>query len=342
MTGTCDYPVPLRPWACPDARRLLRADAPRADWLAFRRTGIGSSDASAVLGLSKWSSPYAVWADKLGLSPETPDNDAMELGRLLEPLIADRWAERSGIPVVKAGLMVSRERAWQMASVDRIAGCGGLVEIKTLSHRVAHEWDDGQVPDHAEAQSQHQLAVTGRSHVHVVGLQDGRTWLERVVDRDDALIEDMTKVERHFWIEYVLPKVEPPIDGSQSTTEVLNARWEGLGEEAELPREAVAMLEARRDLGAQIVAAKGRQDELDNRLRQLMGDHAVGLIPGVDKPVTYKRNGTFRGKAFAEDHPLLVEQLTVQRPALDVEALKRDYPQLYTKYRSRVLRVPVI
>jgi len=38
----------------------------RQEWLQERRKGIGGSDAAAVLGLSKWKTPYALWLKKTG------------------------------------------------------------------------------------------------------------------------------------------------------------------------------------------------------------------------------------------------------------------------------------
>lgn len=37
------------------------------EWLAFRRKGIGASDAAAVLGLSKWTTNVELWEEKVGL-----------------------------------------------------------------------------------------------------------------------------------------------------------------------------------------------------------------------------------------------------------------------------------
>ena len=43
-------------------------------WLAHRRNAIGGSDAASIIGLNQWSSPYTVWADKLGKLPPKEDN----------------------------------------------------------------------------------------------------------------------------------------------------------------------------------------------------------------------------------------------------------------------------
>lgn len=328
---------------------MLRADAPREEWLRHRAAGIGSSDASAVLGLNRWSSPYVVWAEKRGLLPPKPDDDAMELGRLLEPVIVNRWSEKAGVPIRRAGLMANRERPWLIASVDRLAGCGGIVEAKSLSWRVAEEWEDGQTPDHAEAQSQHQMAVTGRDHVHVVGLQDGRTWLERRIDRDDQLIADMLSVEAELWA-MVTDGVEPPIDGSAVTTTALNDRWPALDEtETVLPPDVLTLIQFRDEWRNKAKAALLVADGYENKIRAAMGEATVGWLPGFEhldekkRPkVLYRRNGTFQAKKFEADHPALAAAVTHPRPSLDVDALKGGRPDLYMAYRSRTLRLPTI
>lgn len=38
----------------------------RSKWLEFRKEGIGGSDAAAIVGLSKWKSPYQLWLEKTG------------------------------------------------------------------------------------------------------------------------------------------------------------------------------------------------------------------------------------------------------------------------------------
>ncbi len=38
----------------------------RDEWLIERRKGIGGSDASIILGLNKWKTPFELWLDKTG------------------------------------------------------------------------------------------------------------------------------------------------------------------------------------------------------------------------------------------------------------------------------------
>jgi len=65
------------------------------EWHELRKSGIGGSDVAAVVGVSKWTSAYALWAQKSGLIPDDfSDSEAMEWGRLLEPVIRDKFADK--------------------------------------------------------------------------------------------------------------------------------------------------------------------------------------------------------------------------------------------------------
>lgn len=57
------------------ARILAKTkDMPREEWLEYRRTGIGGSDAATVCGLNPYSSLIELWADKTWRSLERSIN----------------------------------------------------------------------------------------------------------------------------------------------------------------------------------------------------------------------------------------------------------------------------
>ena len=68
----------------------------REEWLEHRRNTIGGSDAAALLGLNRWSSPLSVYMDKKGITPDKPDNLAMRLGREFEDVVAKLFEEQTG------------------------------------------------------------------------------------------------------------------------------------------------------------------------------------------------------------------------------------------------------
>lgn len=330
-------------WRMPAAQLVLPADAPLDQWRAARRAGIGGSDASTVLGLNPYSSLLSLWLDKTGRLKDRGDTPATEWGRRLEPLIADWFADSTGIPVRRAGLVRSRTEPWQQVTVDRLTADGGIAEFKTTSWRTedADIWRDGDVPDHAEVQSQHGLAVTGRTHAHVVVLIDGRNPIHRVVERDDALIADITMLERNFWETHVLCDAEPPADGRPATTAALKRRYPTTD-----PNKMVAGSDIEADLADRLLAAKQAvkdaetvHDELENQLRQAIGDAELLAVQGLER-ATLKQNGTFSEKRFAAEHPEMHRRFMVDQPRFHLPSFKETHPELYAKYRARVLRVP--
>jgi len=324
------------------AQLILPAAAPREDWLAARRAGLGGSDASTVVGLNPYMSQYSLWLDKTGRSVEKPDNDAMEWGRRLEPVIRDWFTDTTGVKTRRSGLLRSREVPFQQFTPDGLCDCGGVLETKTTSWRTqdAEVWLDGQVPDHAELQSQHGMAVTGKDHAHCVVLIDGRKPLHQVVQRDEKLIAELTDVERTFWFDHVIADVAPAIDGSDSTTEALKARYGLAVDQVVSAGVEVDDLISRRDRAKQrLKAVEDEVAELDNQLRAEFGP-ATGLaVTGLVK-ATYHQNGAFRSAKFAAEHPELVDEYLTPTPVLDVARLKAERPELWSAYRARVLRVP--
>ncbi len=214
----------------------------RAAWLAERRTGIGGSDAAAILGLNPWTSPYTVWADKLGLLPERPDNEAMRQGRDFEPYVAERFCEVSGKRVRRVNKMLRHSvHTFMLANIDRdIVGESAGLECKTTSCLNIRNFKDGDFPATYYAQAVHYIAVTGavRWYVAVLILNQGFHVYRLTRVRDDPLpdwcvssvhvgnaeIDALIAAERDFW-RMVEAKTPPPADGSASTAETLQALY---------------------------------------------------------------------------------------------------------------------
>lgn len=335
MSTTIDSPLGAR--VTPDAVKLQRADATREEWLAARRAGIGGSDASVIAGVNRFSSLYGLWLEKTGqVDPPDLANDYIEFGQRAEPMLATWFTDLTGIKATRVGLLQSKARPWQLASVDRLTDDGGILELKTTGWRMAEEWSDDQVADHAEVQTQHYLAVTGRSHAWVFALVD-RAPVIRRVDRDDDLIADLTEMEERFWVDNVIGGVEPP-----TTAKALPAV------KSRFPSVDVETVEMRRQdflpAFTRFVEAKAAAkavdlavDEAEAELRALIGSAGEVRVDG-QKYLTCLANGTFSSKAFEAAHPTEAEACRVLKPALDLDQVKAKYPDLYAAHRARRLR----
>lgn len=221
-------PTP-RPWACPGSKLILPAAAPREDWLAARRTGIGGSDAAALMYANPYDdgSPWFVWRSKVEQLGEQR-RAVFDRGHALEPIIKSLFTARTGIKTRAQGLHRSRTHPTMIASVDALTDDGGGLECKTTTEQsVRNTWPgDGSCPEFWAWQARHYLAVTRRTHWWVAALVVD-TWELRIwrIDRDPDLIDDLVYVEEAFWTTYVETGTEPPLDEDLASMTEIRARF---------------------------------------------------------------------------------------------------------------------
>lgn len=63
--------------------------ANRAEWLAARKRDVTASDASTLLGINPYKTPFELWAEKTGRKPDEEDNDVFRRGRAMEFVAID-------------------------------------------------------------------------------------------------------------------------------------------------------------------------------------------------------------------------------------------------------------
>ena len=327
------------------ARQILAPNPNRLDWLAMRRTGLGGSDVSALVGLSRYTSPYELWEDKTGRSPLVSEalSEAAEMGILLEPVVRDRFARVHGVEVRQAGMLRSSQWPWMLANPDGVCSDGYGYEGKTCSLWLAHEWGGGDeplVPDHAELQAQWGMAVTGLSGWWVAVLIGGQRNAYRLVERDEQIIADLVSISARFWHDHVLADVEPPVDGSPAVTALLTERYRVAtpGASVEITAEERDALVVEREKARDAEkAAKADHEALKNRVRALLGD-AEELTCSGRTVFTWKHTSKFSAAKFAEAHPELAKKYRKPATVLDPDRLAADEPELYRAFCSRELR----
>ena len=251
-------------------------------WLAARRNGVGGSDAAAVCGLSRYSSALDVWLQKTGRKPATPDNEAMLWGRLLEPVVRNEFARRTGLLVKECPYMMAhKDYPFMLANVDGIItdkdGTKCVLEIKTTnSFTTAKDTEDG-LPAEWFCQVQHYLAVTELPKAYVAVLIGGNKLQWQIVDRDEETIQTIVALEHHFW-DFVVRDVPPPVD--EHSGDALALLYP-------TSTEASVVLPAEADeLIAQWLEIKKAEDEIkaakttcENKLKALLKDAESGVAP---------------------------------------------------------------
>ena len=72
------------------------------EWLSYRRRGIGGSDVAALLGISPWRTARDLYYDKLNVAAVEDEEGnwvALEMGHLLEPLVAKIFERKTGYKI---------------------------------------------------------------------------------------------------------------------------------------------------------------------------------------------------------------------------------------------------
>lgn len=197
----------------------MNAKQTREEWLAERKSGIGGSEAAAILGLSHWTTPVQVWLDKTGRAEPKEETEAMRIGTELEDFVARRYCQETGRTVQRFNRMI--HKGCLLGNFDRLVVPDGekvashmgevrtdtLLECKTSSR----EWD-GEVPPYYLVQVLHYQGLEPRlQHADVACLFLGRKHFEIFrVERDDELIARMQERLIAWWEEFVVGNKMPP------------------------------------------------------------------------------------------------------------------------------------
>ena len=305
--------------------KISTVGMPHEEWLEHRQKSIGGSDASAILGMNAYCSPYTVWADKLGKLPPKEDNEAMRLGRDLEDYVAKRFTEETGKKVRRENnIIINPDFPFAHANVDRmVIGEDAGLECKTTSIMNLKRFKNGEYPENYYCQCVHYLMVTGAKKWYLGVLILGVGFKRFVIERDEEEIAALAKSEEAFW-ECVKNNTPPETDGSNSTSETLTTLYpESNGDTVNLFAYEDS-LKQYISIGKQIDELKKLKDEMANNVKAFMGEAGKGESNHFKVSWSSYLKTTFDHKKFASDNPNL------------------DLSQYYKSSNARTFRVTEI
>jgi putative phage-type endonuclease len=178
------------------------------EWHAWRRGGIGASDAPILLGISPYKKPHKLWSEKVGLvSADQGWKYVFERGHKIEAA-ARAYFEILNDQECPPICVELDDHPYIRASLDGYNADGNFIlEVKYVGKDAMGE----EIPSHHFAQLQHQMLVTGATDVTYIRSNTGTEFKIDSVARDQAFIDSLLQSEVEFW-RRVVEKDEPPVD----------------------------------------------------------------------------------------------------------------------------------
>lgn len=294
----------------------------RQEWLEERTRGIGGSDASIILGLNKYRTPFELWLEKTGqTNVEESQAEAAYFGNLLEEVVAKEFEIRSGKKVRRNNFMMQHpEYNFITANIDRkVVGEDAILECKTASAFLAKDWESEEIPAPYLVQVQHYLGVTGYKHAYIAVLIGGQRFVWKDIERDEELIQMIFDAEVHFWNHHVLGNVPPALDGSSAAEKFLKERYAESeeGKTVDLAFEYKEKLDNLLELKQNIKQLQELAKQTENELKHELKEAETGFVKNyqVDwKPVTQNRvdNKLLKSK-YPDVYESVLKQSTSRR-----------------------------
>ena len=282
----------------------------RTAFLERRKSGIGGSDVAAVLGVSKWKTPYQLWLDKTSDKVEEKESDILHFGTVLEQVIADEYARRNNVKVLRRNQMFRHaEHPELIANIDRYIVGGKILECKTCSAYAADKFGEGgdEVPDEYLLQVQHYMHVTGYHSSDLAVLIGGNEYRQFSLTYDADLANYAAGRCVEFWRAYVLPHVPPPATANDDLASYYDAK---AGATITATAEIAGLLEEYKRIKAVEKEAKADLEAIATQVKLFAGENEIITDNAGKTLATWKKGkdrATVDWKALAIDKGVTAE-----------------------------------
>ena len=290
----------------------------------IRKTGIGGSDAAAIMGLSKFTSPLDVYLEKTGdLEPED-DKPALERGRDLEDLVAEKVAKQTGMQLTYNPILIAHpDRPYMIGHVDRFIpgqtrwspdnpADPAILEIKTAAFRT-DEWGEpgtSDVPVYYATQVVHYMALAGVTHAYLA-VMFVLAWDLQIFhfERDLAVEQGLMDAESYFWQENVQKQIPP---SPQTLRDLKRLYPVSQGGFVDAEEETIKQIERLREVKDQLKKLDAEEEELSLQVKIAFADKSELLGPDGQSLATYnsQKQTTFDRKGLTVAYPEIAHQFT--------------------------------
>lgn len=265
-----------------------------------RTNFIGGSDAAAILGVSKWKTPFQLYQEKIGafIEESSPMRDrVLARGKRWEPVVIEMLVDELQDRGHEVEIIARNKRyqdpeypflACELDLELRIDGEEVNGEMKTVHPFAAKEWGDegsDEIPIYYAAQVMHGLMIVPRRRAIVaalIGADDLRIhWL----DRDAETIAGMRSREIEFWGS--IQNRIPPDPTAPEDVKWLYQRDGGTAIEAD--DDLALVCQNLKDMKLQAKNIDGQIERIAAQVKALMGTASTLLYRGAPL-ATWKNN----------------------------------------------------
>jgi len=192
------------------------------DFTQDRTKYLGGSDIGAILGLSPFKSPLAVWMEKTGKETKQSDSLPLRFGSFAEEFVANEYAKATGFALRHdESIYIHSEHSYISAHIDRFVHTDGLdqpatkiLECKTANPFSRAQWGEvgsDQIPMSYLCQTVWYMAITGIEKTDLAVLFGNTDFRIYTILRDPELENLVLEKAHHFWHEHVLKDIPPPV-----------------------------------------------------------------------------------------------------------------------------------
>lgn len=294
-------------------------------WLQEREKGIGSSEATTLMGVNHYEDRYRLYLRKTHQLPPKEATEQMELGHHLEPAVASRFAQLTGAWVdpksegdwiaadtKKDYLRVSPDRIWVPSGEEHTKANWRILECKTTGMSV----DGDDIPSYWYCQLQYQMGVMGIKHGAVAWISSFPVFNSgyKEIDFNPGYYKLIVDAIDEFWNGNILKGVAPEPEDLEDLrvkygTSQVTVKGESFVAEDWMQADYDELL----GIKSQMDTLKDRKKELEDELEKAIMGYAA--IYGKDGQTV-----------------LATRQPRTPKQELNKELLRQEYEDIYNRY----------
>lgn len=367
-------------WEWPNATVIVdSAFVTTKEWQMIRHFGIGGSDASVVLGMSKYQTELQLYHTKVG-TPELlagKDNSyVFDRGHFMEDNVISAFCKLTGAKIIpETRMFASKKYPCCTANIDAIIifpnGNVYVFEAKTTIAENFSAWSNGKIPGTYIPQMRQYPAVLSDDRIQgtfigclftndsVVNNQyigssySEEKFVNRFMERDKDAEENQLKAEAIWFSEYVEMNIQPEMKGKPEDEIKVLRKYQGNSDptipvetwddDEDIVSEVEKYLEAKKqksELEAKVKALKEVQDLASLKLIEKLGKAVEANIELPNDMYYEIKNSPRRGiDVDTENLKVLIDTASVFLPETLTDSLRKCIIENPEKSRTFSIKI---